>query len=187
MAQAVVGWSIILHLKSSSPLKSLTPPVLLCFLSATMTRSRCVLLSYLHLFFLCLLALPQPASVSEPVRSQTERVSRGLERGIISVLLPLSLPFSRSPSVYPPPLHLSLLHHLTSSSLRSQHMAQSPFTHLGFSAPSISLHADTHKNRDFFSVCVCAHIQNDMYTWMCMRVCLCVSTHLCVGNRESCS
>lgn len=73
------------------------------------------------LLLLCLLALPQPASVSEPGRSQTERVSRGLERGIISLLLPLSLPFSRSPSVYPPPPHLTAPPpHKPSSSLLSR-------------------------------------------------------------------
>lgn len=179
MAQAVVGWSIILHLKSSPPLKSLTPPVLLCFLSATMTRSRCVLLSYLHLFFLCLLALPQPASVSEPVRSQTERVSRGLERGIISVLLPLSLPFSRSPSVYPPPLHLSLLHHLTSSSLRSQHMAQSPF-HPSRFLSTFHLSPCWHPQEQGFLFCLCMHTHPEWHVHLNVYACVFVCEHALV-------
>lgn len=74
---------------------------------------------YLVSLSLCL--HPPPASVSlslsEPVGSQTERVSRGLERGIISLLLPPLAPsHSLSITVFippppPPPLHLLLLHH----------------------------------------------------------------------------
>lgn len=190
-AQAAVGSSIILHLKSSSTIpqpetcRSLDLPVLLCFLSATMKRSRSALLPYLHLFSscACLHSLNQPQSLSEPVRSQTERVSRGLERGIISALLPLSLPFSRSPSVYPPPLHLSLLHHLTSPSLLSsplsKHIAQSPF-HPSRFLSSFHLSPCWHLQEQWFISCLYLHTHPEWHVHFSVYV----STHLHVRGTE---
>lgn len=70
-----------------------------------------------HSVSLCFRLSPASVSLSEPVGSQTKRVSRGLERGIISLLLPLrslslTLHQSMSLSPTPPPsAHLLLLHH----------------------------------------------------------------------------
>lgn len=96
-------------------LSSSSLPLSLClFLSACFTRGSAPFLSSLHLVFflptwflsVCALHLPPSLSLclSEPVGSQTERVSRGLERGIISLLLPPLAPsHSLSITVFIPP------------------------------------------------------------------------------------
>lgn len=87
-----------------------------CFCQRAL-RGSAPFLSSLHLVFflptwflsVCALHLPPSLSLclSEPVGSQTERVSRGLERGIISLLLPPLAPsHSLSITVFiPPPPH----------------------------------------------------------------------------------
>lgn len=85
-------------------------------------------------FALFTLAPLQPASpslfpsLSQPVGSQTERVSRGLERGIISLLLPL-----RSLSLV---LHLCVYPSFSSSPMATQRCTSS------FSAPGCILSLD---------------------------------------------
>lgn len=84
-----------------------------CFCQRAL-RGSAPFLSSLHLVFflptwflsVCALHLPPSLSLclSEPVGSQTERVSRGLERGIISLLLPPLAPsHSLSITVFIPP------------------------------------------------------------------------------------
>lgn len=94
------AWFFHLCLLHSQPkmCRSLYPPVFLCFLSARMKRSRSALFSYLHLFSFCacLHSLNQPQSLWASMQPDWTCVYR--IRGIISLLLPLSLPFSRSPS-----------------------------------------------------------------------------------------
>lgn len=97
---------------------SLVPAVLLLsvFLSAWLIRRSSPFFSFLHLVFFLSVSVCAPStslSLSEPVGSQTERVSRGLERGIISLLLPPHTPshlLSITVFIPPPPLHLLLLH-----------------------------------------------------------------------------
>lgn len=114
------------HSSSSFPLLETVPESLgypvppclslsVCFCQRAL-RGSAPFLSSLHLVFflptwflsVCALHLPPSLSLclSEPVGSQTERVSRGLERGIISLLLPPLAPsHSLSITVFIPPHH----------------------------------------------------------------------------------
>lgn len=124
------------HSSSSFPLLETVPESLgypvppclslsVCFCQRAL-RGSAPFLSSLHLVFflptwflsVCALHLPPslPLCLSEPVGSQTERVSRGLERGIISLLLPPLAPsHSLSITVFIPPTSPS--YHTNSFSL----------------------------------------------------------------------
>lgn len=106
--------SFPLHEESPvSPVLLVPLPLSRCFsLSVVYERQLSFLLFPSSYFFLptCLrLSLSLYPSLTEPVGSQTERVSRGLERGIISLLLPpFAPPHSLSITVFIPPFLLLL-------------------------------------------------------------------------------
>lgn len=148
--------------------RSLGPPILICFFRQQQRREAALLPCLTFIFSFSVPACTPSTSLSlpQPVPSQTERVSRGLERNHLCAPPPLTPFLSLSISLSPSSSSLTALHLTSLSLLSSPLLSRSSvsFAPIEVSQQLPSLHADTYNNKEVFSVCTHTQIQNDVYT-----------------------